>query len=494
MSDRSVLIIDDEPLMRLSMADALKAVGYDVQAASTGDEGIKQSRARRYDLVITDLRMPGSDGLQVVQACKESSPDTEVIVITAHGSVETAVQAMKLGAYDYITKPFSMDEMLLTVDRATKVVALRQENAALRQELEGKFSFEGIVGKNEQMRQVIEKVKLMSTTDATVLIMGESGTGKEVFANAIHRNSPRREHALIKVSCAALPETLLEAELFGHEKGAFTGAVKQRRGRFELAHKGTLFLDEIGEISSLVQVKLLRVIQERQFERVGGMETIVSDVRLVCATQKDLKKEVEAGRFREDLYYRLHVLEVRLPPLRERKEDILVLGDHLLKGCLARNNCAAKGFSPQSKGVLLRYSFPGNVRELENTIERAVALSQDRKEIEVWDLCGHQGCPFLGGPVQEGCGFCQEGLCGGQTRSTLSLTVSTGGTLAEAREKFEREYILEMLNRGDWSRTGTAKALGLSRKALWEKCKRYGISDPEESEARTNNSASKCET
>jgi two-component system response regulator HydG len=215
------------------------------------------------------------------------------------------------------------------------------------------------------------------------------------------------------------------------------------------------------------------------------METIESDVRLVCATQKDLKKEVEAGRFREDLYYRLHVLEVRLPPLRERQEDILVLGDHLLKGCLARNNCEAKGFSPQSKEVLVRYSFPGNVRELQNTIERAVALSQNRKEIEVWDLCGHQGCPFLGGPLQEGCGFCQEGLSAGQTRSPRSLsTVATNETLAEAREQFEREYILEMLNRGDWSRTATAKALGLSRKALWEKCKRYKISDPEESKGQ----------
>ncbi len=479
MRNPAVLIIDDEPLMRLSMVDALKAVGYDVEEASTGDEGIEQFRARRYDLVITDLRMPGSDGLQVVQACKAGSSDTEVIVITAHGSVGTAVQAMKLGAYDYITKPFSMDELLLTVDRATKVVALRQENTALREELEGKFSFEGIVGKHERMRQVIEKVKLVASTDATVLIIGESGTGKEVFANAIHRNSPRREHALVKVSCAALPETLLEAELFGHEKGAFTGALKQRRGRFELAHKGTLFLDEIGEISSVVQVKLLRVLQERQFERVGGVETIECDVRLVCATQKDLKKEVEAGRFREDLYYRLHVVEVKLPPLRERKEDILVLAEHLLKSCLARTNCAVKGFSPQSKEILLRYSFPGNVRELENTIERAVALSQNRKEIEVWDLCGHQACPFVGGPIQEGCGFCQEGLCSGQARSPLSLaTVATGGTLADAREQFEREYILEALIRSDWSRTATAKALGLSRKALWEKCKRYGISSP----------------
>lgn len=481
MNGTSVLIIDDEPLQRLSMVDALSAVGYQVQDASTGDEGIEHFREKRYDLVVTDLRMPGSDGLQVIQACKERSPDTEVIVITAHGSVGTAVQAMKLGAYDYITKPFSMDELLLTVDRATKVVALRQENRALRRELEGKFSFEGIVGKHEGMRQVIEKVKLVATTDATVLITGESGTGKELFANAIHRNSPRRDHALVKVSCAALPETLLEAELFGHEKGAFTGALKQRRGRFELAHKGTLFLDEIGEISPTVQVKLLRVLQERQFERVGGTETIECDVRLVCATQKDLKKEVEEGRFREDLYYRLDVVHVRLPPLRERKEDILVLADHLLKGFLAKSSCAIEGFSSQAKELLLRYSFPGNVRELENTIERAVALAQNRKEIEVWDLCGHQNCPFVGGSVQEGCGFCQEGLCENQIRSA-SPAAQVGCTLAQAREQFERDYILDMLNRMAWNRTSVAKALGLSRKALWEKCKRYGISAQEETE------------
>ena len=238
-------------------------------------------------------------------------------------------------------------------------------------------------------------------------------------------------------------------------------------------------MDEIGEISPAVQVKLLRVIQERQFERVGGSETIESDVRLVCATQKDLKKEVEEGRFRDDLYYRLHVVQVRLPPLRERKEDILVLADHLLSGLLQKSHCEIEGFSPQAQEVLLRYSFPGNVRELENTIERAVALAQNRNQIEVWDLCGHQSCPFLGGTIQEGCGFCQEGVCEGLAKSS---TLPQGGTLAEAREQFERDYILDVLNRMDWNRTNVAKALGLSRKALWEKCKRYGISAPEEPE------------
>ncbi len=468
---RSVLIIDDEPLMRLSMLDALKAEGYEVQEASNGEDGLQKTKASHYDVVITDLKMPGSDGLQVVRVCKECAPETDVIVITAHGSVDTAVQAMKLGACDYITKPFSMDELLLTVDRVTRVRALRQENTVLRQALEGKFNFDGIVGKNEQMRQILEQVKLVAVTDATVLVFGESGTGKEIIANAIHRNSPRRAQSLIKVSCAALPETLLETELFGHEKGAFTGAVNQRRGRFELAHKGTLFLDEIGEISLVVQVKLLRVLQERRFERVGGSETLESDVRLVCATQKDLKKEVEAGRFREDLFYRLNVVQVTLPPLRERKEDILILASDLLQRSASRVPHAAKRFSSEAQEMLLRYSFPGNVRELENTIERAVVLARDREEIQNADLCGQTNCPFLGGAVQSGCGFCQEGL-------SPAANPPYKGTLAAVRERCERDYILAVLVRDGWNRTAASQSLGLSRKALWEKCKRYGISTP----------------
>lgn len=478
MKAPSVLIIDDEPLMRLSMLDALKAVGYEVRAAATGQEGHALLAADTFDIVITDLRLPGSDGLALLQACKQRSSRSEVILITAHGSVETAVEAMKLGAYDYVTKPFAMDELLLVVDRVTKVLALRQENVQLREELEGRFSFEGILGKNDRMREVLEKIQLVSATDSTVLIVGESGTGKELVANALHRSSPRRDHALIKVSCAALPETLLEAELFGHEKGAFTGALKQRRGRFELAHKGTLFLDEIGEISPVVQVKLLRVLQERQFERVGGNETVEVDVRLVCATQKDLKKEVQQGRFREDLYYRLNVVPVVLPPLRERREDVLLIGEHILQGRAAKINKPLKGFSQRAQDLLLRYSFPGNVRELENMIERAVALGRSGEDVQPWDLCGFSVCPYLGGARQDTCGFCSEGLTGKRATS------ATLDSLASAREQFEKDYILSVLERVDGSRTEASRLLGLSRKALWEKCKRYGIpsnrSEPED--------------
>src|SRR3989449_4985857 len=317
--------------MRISIADALKAEGCQVKVAATGLEGVDLIKKEQFNIIISDLRLPGLDGLQVLQTCKEVSPRTGVIVITAHGSVETAVEAMKMGAYDYITKPFSMDELLLIVRRLVKMLELEDENRSLREELEGRFSFKGILGKNEKMREVLEKIKLVAPTDSTVLIVGESGTGKELVANAIHHNSPRRDGAFIKVSCAALPETLLETELFGHERGAFTGALRQRKGRFELAHQGTIFLDEIGEVSPVVQVKLLRVLQERQFERVRGNQTIEVDVRLICATPRGLKKEVQAGRFREDLYYRLNVGPVVLPSLRERKEDVLVVADPVLR-------------------------------------------------------------------------------------------------------------------------------------------------------------------
>ena len=478
MKGLKILLVDDEPLMRLSMVDALEAVGHDVLAAASGTEGIDAVRQRPFDLVITDLRLPGADGLTVLAATKEQSVQTEVVVITAHGSVETAVGAMKLGAFDYITKPFQMDELLLIVERAGRVVALRRENQDLKEALEHKFSFGGILGTNNQMRAVLEKIKLVAGTDSTTLILGESGTGKELVANAIHQNSARSQHPLIKVSCAALPETLLEAELFGHEKGAFTGAMKQRRGRFELAHRGTLFLDEIGEISPVIQVKLLRVLQERQFERVGGNDTIDVDVRLVCATQRDLRKEVAQGRFREDLFYRLNVVPIVIPPLRQRQEDIMVIGEHVLKVCSAKMNKTVKGFSSAARELFLRYSFPGNVRELENMVERAVALGRDREPIQPSDLCGFQSCPYTGGAPQESCGFCSEGLTG-HKREERPLT-----SLATAREQFEKEYIVSVLARVEGSRTTGAKILGLSRKALWEKCKRYGIpsakDEPEE--------------
>jgi two-component system response regulator HydG len=470
MKGLSILLVDDEPLMRLSMVDALETAGHDVHAAASGTEGIEAIGRKIFDLVITDLRLPGVDGLTVLKAAKEKAPQTEALVITAHGSVETAVGAMKLGAFDYITKPFQMDELLLIVERVGRVVALRRENQELKAALEDKFCFNGILGANSRMRAVLDKIKLVAATDSTVLIVGESGTGKELAANAVHQNSPRREYPLIKVSCAALPETLLEAELFGHEKGAFTGALRQRRGRFEMANRGTLFLDEVGEISPVVQVKLLRVLQERTFERVGSNETIEVDVRLVCATQKDLRREVAQGRFREDLFYRLNVVQIVIPPLRERQEDIMIIAEHVLQTCANKLGKKLRGFSQPARELLLRYSYPGNVRELENMVERAVALGREHEAIHPADLCGFQACPYLGGVPQESCGFCGEGLTGGRKKPQMALT-----SLAAAREGFEKEYIVSVLERVEGSRTTASKILGLSRKALWEKCKRYGI-------------------
>ena len=470
MKGLGILLVDDEPLMRLSMLDALEAVGCDVHAVPTGTEGIQAIEKKTFDLVITDLRLPGADGLTVLKTAKEKAAHTEVLVITAHGSVETAVGAMKLGAFDYITKPFQMDELLLIVERISGVIALRRENQELKHQLEDKFCFNGILGANSQMRAVLDKIKMVAETDSTVLIVGESGTGKELVANALHQNSVRREFPLIKVSCAALPETLLEAELFGHEKGAFTGALRQRRGRFEMANRGTLFLDEIGEISPVVQVKLLRVLQERVFERVGSNQPIETDVRLVCATQKDLRKEVAQGRFREDLFYRLNVVPIIVPPLRQRQEDILVIAEHVLETCSQKLSKQLRGFSQPARELLLRYSYPGNVRELQNLVERAVALGRDHTMVQPADLCGFQSCPYAGGAPQEGCGFCSEGLTGSTKRKDAAMT-----SLAAAREGFEKDYIVSVLERVEGSRTTASRILGLSRKALWEKCKRYGI-------------------
>jgi two-component system response regulator HydG len=319
------------------------------------------------------------------------------------------------------------------------------------------------------MRAVLEKIKLVAGTDSTTLILGESGTGKELVASAIHQNSPRSHYPFIKVSCAAVPEALLEAELFGHEKGAFTGALRRRRGRFELAHRGTLFLDEIGEIHPIVQAKLLRILQDGQFERVGGNDRIDVDVRLVCATQKDLREEVSQGKFREDLFYRLNVVHVVIPPLRQRQEDIMIIAEDVLKTCAGKMNKTLKGFSSAARELLLRYSFPGNVRELEDMVERAVALGRDRDMIQPTDLCGFQSCPFTGGVPQEFCGFCHEGLSGQKPQE------HPVASLATAREQFEREYIVSVLGQVEGSRITASKILGLSRKALLEKCKRYGI-------------------
>ncbi len=451
----AILIIDDEPLMRISITDALRMEGYKVHSVASGIEGLKAIRENIYDVVITDLKLPEVDGIDILRECKQVSPITKVLMITAYGSVETAVEAMRQGAYDYITKPFSMDELILTVKRLIELRDLEDENIRLRQKVEEKYDFSGIIGRSAKMLDVFEKIKVVAPTDTTVLITGESGTGKELVANAIHYNSHRKKGPFIKVSCAALPETLLEAELFGHEKGAFTGALRQKKGRFELAHKGTLFLDEIGEINQTVQVKLLRVLQEREFERLGGTETIRVDVRIICATQRDLKKEVQKGNFREDLYYRLNVVPIYLPPLRERKEDILPLAEHFLRIYAKQMNKPIKELSLEVKEILLKYNYPGNVRELENAIKRAVTLSRNGT-IRPWDL------------PEDLCEWCKE-----SPRVTDSF--NNLEPLERAVSVFEKQYIVKVLEETKGNKTLAAKILGISRKTLWEKCKSYGL-------------------
>jgi DNA-binding NtrC family response regulator len=412
MKGLQVLIIDDEPLMRLSMVDALEGVGCEVAAAATGTEGIHALKKRTFDMVITDLRLPGADGLAVLKACKERDPNTEVILITAHGSVDTAVGAIKLGAFDYITKPFQMDELLLIVERVGKMFELRRDTVRLDAALEEGCSFGGIIGRDKRMRAVLDQIKLIAAADSTVLIMGESGTGKELAANAIHLHSARKDHAFIKVSCAALSEDRLESELFGHEKGAFPGAMRQRRSRFELANKGTVFLDEIAEVSARLQNKLLGLLQARRFTRVGGLDQVEVDVRLICATRKDLQAEVSAGRFNEEFFSRLQAAQIIMPALRERPGDIIMIAQAVSQDRCAQLGKHLHGFAPAAKELLDRYSFSGNVRELETMVAQAVERAQDGEAIEPWDLCGHRRCPYLGGPIRETCGFCREGLTG----------------------------------------------------------------------------------
>ncbi len=471
MKGLSVLIVDDEPLMRLSMVDALEEVGCEVTAAATGTEGMTLLGTRQFDVVITDLRLPGADGLAILKTCKERSPGTEVILITAHASVDTAVGAIKLGAYDYITKPFHMDELLVIVERVGKVVGLRRENLQLKEELADRFSFGGILGAHPHMRALLEKIKVVASTESPVLLIGEPGTGKELVAHAIHLHSPRRDQPLLKVSCGDLPEPLLEAELFGHEKGASPSTPRRRRGRLELAHRGTLLLKHIEALPLRLQAKLVRVLQEKRFERVGGREPVEVDVRILGAVPQELTEAVADGRFRADLHAVLGAVQFVMPPLRERREDVLIIAEQVMQAQSAKLGKALGGIAPSSRDLLLRYSFPGNVGELQRMIERAVGLSREEEALQPWDLCGFQSCPYLGGAPQADCGFCAEGLAV-EMRKTVAQAPAT---LASARDEFERDYILGVLKQVDGSRTSAAAVLGLSRKALWDKCKRYGI-------------------
>jgi DNA-binding NtrC family response regulator len=376
MTKANILVVDDEPNARSALAEILKGEGYAVETAGDGFKAMARLSNFSADLVLTDLKMPGMDGVELMGKLKEQNPETPVVLMTAFGAVETAVSAMRQGAADYLTKPLNTDELLLVLERALERTKLHRETSELRSQLREKYKFENIVGSSPEMQQVFKSIAQVAPSRATVLLSGDSGTGKELVAAAIHHRSPRASGPFVRLHCAALADTLLESELFGHERGAFTGADRKREGRFEQANGGTLFLDEIGEISLATQVKLLRVLQEREFERVGGNQTVHVDVRVIAATNRDLKEMVEAGRFREDLYYRLNVINLTLPPLRSRTSDIPALAIHFLKRCAEENGKNVNTISDAALALLVIHSWPGNVRELENVIERAVVLAE----------------------------------------------------------------------------------------------------------------------
>jgi two-component system response regulator HydG len=448
--DHRILVVDDEASQRELLQVVLSEDGFTVETASSGEEAVKLVEEKFFNLVIMDMKMGGMGGLEALRSIKEISPAIQVLIVTAYASINTAVEAMRLGALNYLTKPVDLEELKVQVEKTLQLSELMAENQALRAQVEGVFRDTRIIGNSQKIHQVFDTLAMVAPTDATVLILGESGTGKELIADAIHANSPRRNGPLVKVNCAALPETLLESELFGHEKGSFTGAVARREGRFKLADGGSLFLDEIAEMSLLLQAKLLRVIQTRSFDRVGGTETITTDVRLLVATNRDLEEEVREGRFREDLFYRLNVIPIRMPSLRERREDIPLLAEHFLSIVSERNNKMIRGFSPKAMDLLVRNRWKGNVRELENVVERAVIMARG-EVIQPDDLPGH---------IIDGTEGDYAGITPGRPLSEL-----------------EREAIMSTLDMTGGNRTETARLLGISRRTLQYKLKEYGITD-----------------
>jgi len=460
----SVLVIEDNRTMREGLEISLKQMGLEVCCFDNGAAALDQLGKRSYDLLVTDYKLPGMDGLEVLKRARTLCPGVDMILITAYGSVDLAVSAMKQGACDFLTKPFDSDVLKVRVEKAlaarearSENIRLAEENEFLRSEVAEAGGFGVLVGKSEAMLDVFDTIDRVAPTDSSVLITGESGTGKELVARAIHDKSRRKAKPFVKVSCAALSESLLESELFGHEKGAFTGSVKSRKGRFELADGGTLFLDEIGDISPAVQIKLLRVLQEQQFERVGGEKTLSVDVRLISATNKGLKQEVEKGNFREDLFYRLHVLPIELPPLRSRGKDIQLLARHMEKKICRRMNRPPCPLDPDALELLESYGWPGNVRELENVIERALVLGLGKS------ITRSEILPLIGGQAQAG------------PLPSFELPDSGRLDLTETLETMERRIIEQTLERARGNKSKAARMLGLKVSALHYKLDKYGL-------------------
>ena len=443
---QSILLVEDERILRVTLANDLADEGYEVTPAADGEEGFRQIRQRHFDAALLDLKLPGVDGLKLLKMFKASNPRSVAIMMTAYGTIQSAVAAMKAGAAEYFLKPFPTEQLLLLL----RGVLAQQAASAAEGTLPKVRRLGDLVYVSQKMAAVCDLIATVAPSEATVLVQGETGTGKELTARAIHQQSDRREQPLVSVSCAAIPETLLESELFGHEKGAFTGAIQERRGRFELAHGGTLFLDEVTDLGPAVQAKLLRVLQEKEFERVGGTRTLKVDVRLISATRKRLEDEVLAGRMREDLFYRLKVITIRLPPLRERKEDILPLAEHFLEKYRRPLRKEIQGLSPEASRYLLALPWPGNVRELEATIQRAVTLTK-RAILTPEDLCTDDApaAPHAG-----------------ETSPHL---------LNDAVREAERRYLQEVLQSVGGQRMRAARILGISRKTLWKKLKALGL-------------------
>ena len=455
MQQKKILIVDDDGSMRHMLSLILKREGYEVQAVGKGSEALNLVASESFDFILSDVVMPGMGGLELLQALKEKKVEATVIMMSAYGNLDTAVEAMKSGAYDYISKPFRPDEVLLALRKAEERENLRQENLRLRQEVHREYAFGNIVGKSPKMMQLFDTIKKISEYKTSVLIIGESGTGKEMVARCLHYNSPRNNGPFEAINCGAIPETLLESELFGHEKGAFTDAKREKRGSFEMAHQGTLFLDEVGEMSLTAQVKLLRVLQEGEMKRLGSERTFTVDVRIIAATIQDLSRAVAEGKFREDLFYRLNVLPVHLPPLRERKEDIPLLVEHFIHKYNEQHALNTEGVAEDVLARLLEYSWPGNVRELENAIERAMILTQGKK-------------------IEADC-LPSEVL--GTRPSWKKDLWGDEYSIKKASRSMEEDLIRKALKKTGGNRSQATKILEISHPALLSKIKEYGIED-----------------
>jgi DNA-binding NtrC family response regulator len=448
MDSGRILIIDDEEIMRESLTDWLKEDGYEVMAVPDGFQGLEQAQKGAWNVILLDLKMPKMDGLEVIREIKRLKLDIPVIMITAYATVDTAVAAIKEGAYDYIVKPFHPEEVGLIIKKIIEHQNLVKENIILRKELSHRYQFQDIIGKSPKMQAVFDLIKTVAPTKSTVLIQGESGTGKELVARAIHDSSLRPEEPFIALACGALPQSLLEAELFGYEKGAFTGAVAQKKGKIEIADSGTLFLDEIGDIDSKTQVDLLRFLQERQFSRLGGNDEIKVDVRIIAATNRDLKKMVEQGKFRDDLYYRINVFTLTIPPLRERHEDIPLLANHFIEKYAIETGKRVEKISEHALQTLMDYSWPGNVRELENAIEHAVVVTEGTVILP-------NALPVLA--------------------QVQNLDQKPVVDTAKSLDQIEKEHILSVLNKTKGNISKAAKTLGINRVTLYRKLKEYNI-------------------